>query len=93
MCNVDYTYYPRDPGVRYYPDGSGCPPTPPEVDITNIAILKLYLVDGEEVDGRWLVERGWAAGAEQACWDALCGNDSDRYYHILCADAEYDDYD
>jgi hypothetical protein len=92
VCNVDYTYYPGDPGVRYYPDGSGCPPTPPEVDITAVTVVAIYLVDGEKVKRSWLVERGWAAWADQAGFDALSMDNDDNYYHTLCSDAEYDDY-
>ena len=33
---VSGTYSPGDPGVRYDKDGSGCPPTGPEIEYTSV---------------------------------------------------------
>lgn len=35
---VNYTYYPEEPMVRYYPDGSGYPGAPASVEIEVISI-------------------------------------------------------
>ena len=33
---VDCDYYPEEPMVRYYPDGSGYPGSGPEIHINNV---------------------------------------------------------
>ena len=54
---VEYSFTPGAPGVRYYADGSGEPPTPPSVDIVRfrfkgVDITELIdaLVDGGVLD-------------------------------------------
>jgi len=62
LCyRVTYEYLPADPGVRYYRDGSGCPPTPEEIIIRDAECVSITLCGGVEIDRQWLVSRGWAA--------------------------------
>ncbi len=58
---LHYEYEPYDLGVRYYPDGSGCPPTPASVNIYDIKIVSGWfdVGDGYEVDKQWFIDRGW----------------------------------
>ncbi len=66
---VGYWFTPADPGVRYYPDGSGCPPTGPEIDVIEMDILTLTTCSGKILLGSWLKDRGWYKVALAAVWD------------------------
>jgi len=80
-CDVDYQYTPGDPGVRYYPDGSGCPPTPPEIEILGVSVEGVLNDNWWEwvkpddprypclvypsLDRAWLEDRGWAGVVDE----------------------------
>lgn len=38
---VEFDANPGEPMVRYYPDGSGYPGSPPEVEITKVTVLEV----------------------------------------------------
>jgi hypothetical protein len=58
---VNFEYLPADPGVRYYRDGSGCPPAPAELNVLDAEAVSIVCWDGVKIDRQWLVARGWAA--------------------------------
>lgn len=39
---IEYCYTPGDPGVRYDKDGSGYPPTGPEIDVQSVVVEPEY---------------------------------------------------
>jgi hypothetical protein len=82
-CNVDFAYTPGDPGVRYYPDGSGCPPTPPEIDLHAVFVQAVDFVDRS-----WLVKRGWAAWADNMAFCAVEDKLQSELYDLFCAYVE-----
>lgn len=45
---IDYNFYPGEPMVRYYPDGSGYPGSPDEVEIEAVMVKSaiIYPADG-----------------------------------------------
>ncbi len=88
VCDIRYYYLPGDPGVRYYPDGTGCPPTGPEIYIHKVTVNAIYLLDTTYVDREWLETSGWAAWADNTAWDKIDNNDD--IYYILCENAEAD---
>ena len=45
IIEVEGTYYPEEPMVMYYADGSGYPGSPSEFEIQNIKITKGNLCD------------------------------------------------
>lgn len=45
IIEVEGTYYPEEPMVMYYPDGSGYPGSPSEFEIQDIKITKGNLCD------------------------------------------------
>jgi hypothetical protein len=61
---VEYDYSPGEEMVMYYPDGSGYPGSPPEIEFTDVLIRSIegytrdgetaYHVDGEDLDSGWL---------------------------------------
>jgi len=65
-CIVEYEFTPGDPGVRCYPDGSGCPPTPPEIEIISVEVEVIYPNwIGCTIDKLWLKDRGWDVDASR----------------------------
>ena len=96
-CTVKYRFTPGDPGVRYYPDGSGCPPTPPEIEVLEVKVEAVDLWMWEDVDGvpyldrDWLEDRGWAAMVDEIARrkldDMAFDTDSD-FYRKLVDEAE-----
>ena len=56
--DVCYWFTPADPGVRYYPDGSGCPPTRPEIEVDRIKVFSITTRSGTVLTDKWLKERG-----------------------------------
>lgn len=45
IIEVEGTYYPEEPMIMYYPDGSGYPGSPSDFGIQNIEIIKGNLCD------------------------------------------------
>lgn len=43
--DIEATVYPGEPMVRYYPDGSGYPGSPPEVEITGVYVTAFGSAD------------------------------------------------
>lgn len=104
----EFDYEPYDPGVRYYPDGSGCPPSGDYVDVTDAKVLTIG-----EITREWMEDRGWdvkkldgliydiAADSERgdciydALYDAACNEEPDYYDHDEEPDYEdgYDPHD
>jgi len=41
--------YPGEPMVRYYPDGSGYPGSPPEAEVVRVLVDGVWAFDGHEV--------------------------------------------
>lgn len=76
-AHITFTYSPGRPGTWYKRNGDpGDPPEPDELDIESVK------VDGSEVPE--LSDRQWAI-VEQACYDAVAGDEEDR-------EAEADEY-
>ena len=44
---VSYTYDPPEEMVRYYPDGSGYPGAPEQLELYDIKVTKIYFADHE----------------------------------------------
>lgn len=66
---VEYWYTPADPGVRYYPDGSGCPPTGPDIEVTELVVYSITTRSEQVLTAQWLHDRGWYLMALKAVWD------------------------
>lgn len=51
IATIDYTVYPGEEMVRYYPDGSGNPGSPPEADwnVSNLQSVEAYDSLGDQV--------------------------------------------
>jgi hypothetical protein len=64
-ADVFYHYTPGDPGVRYYPDGSGCPPTAPEIEVYKVEAHEVVTRSGLKLTSAWLDSRGWAPSIER----------------------------
>jgi hypothetical protein len=62
--------YPGEPMVMYYPDGSGYPGSPPEVEVLSLTVLEVW--DGDHCDDALaLAERGKLEEITQVCWDSI----------------------
>lgn len=75
-CSIVYEFTPGDPGVRYYPDGSGCPPIPPEIKVIGVKVKSvdvwIWANNGgvpclvyPRLDRDWLENRGWATMVDE----------------------------
>lgn len=86
-CSIEYRFTPGDPGVRYYPDGSGSPPTPPEVELISVKVEEIYPSWVQyTLDKLWLRDRGWDVWANEIAWqilDDLLQDDTDFYYKLV----------
>lgn len=60
-CDVEYEYNPGSPGVRYHSDGSGTPPTAPEITLVKVAVETIHRFwTDETIDSYWLkAHPGW----------------------------------
>ena len=48
---LDFVFWPGEKMVMYYPDGSGYPGSPPEIEITKVALIKTFVeCDGPELN-------------------------------------------
>ena len=75
-CQVNWQYVPGEDGVRYYPDGSGYPGSPPEFDcIDSVKVIDCVYLSGSSGDGWGYRDRDdlgdCAAVADRWCFDAL----------------------
>lgn len=90
-CDVYYMYTPGDPGVRYYPDGSGCPPTSPKVELIHVNVYAMYGSDEFVINQSWFIERGWDVWINDIAsriFDDLM--DDTNFYHKLIDEIEDD---
>jgi len=106
-CTVYYGFTPSDPGVRYYPDGSGCPPTSPEIEILEVKVESVDLWMWEDDDGvpclgypcldrDWLEDRGWAAMVDEIAFrvlDDMAFDCESDFYRKLVDEVECGLYD
>jgi hypothetical protein len=104
-CDIQYGFTPGDPGVRYYPDGSGCPPTPPEIEILKVTVksVDFWMWVVEEgvpclvypcLDRDWLEDRGWATMVDEIArriLDDMAFDCESALYCKLVDEAEYRD--
>ena len=83
---VYYWYYSPHVGVRYYPDGSGEPPTPADIAINSVKVWGLETFDGLDINREWLKDRGWLSRFEnyvtEYCIELSYLNDN--FYRDLC---------
>lgn len=89
----EFEYEPYDPGVRYYADGSGCPPSGDYVEVTDAKVLTIG-----EITREWLVARGWGVEQLDALFYDIAADSQpgdyiyDALYNEACED-EPDYYD
>ena len=92
-CSIEYRFTPGDPGVRFYPDGSGSPPTPSEVELISVEVDVIYpFWASHTLNKLWLKDRGWDEWANEIAWqilDELLNDDTD-FYRTLVDDAGYE---
>jgi len=107
-CNVRYGFTPADPGVRYYPDGSGCPPTPAEVEVLEVEVETLFYPEWTRpgdplhpclvyptIDRDWFVDRGWDKWIDEIAFrvlDAMAWDDTDFCRKLVDEAENYDPY-
>jgi hypothetical protein len=54
-CDVEYEYSPGSPGVRYHSDGSGTPPTAPEITLVGVTVQTIHRFwCSGTIDSEWL---------------------------------------
>ena len=80
--DLSYDFYPGEPMVRYYSDGSGYPGSPPHIDLTGVHV-RSWTVAGEkrQRDGHWV----WETLDELAL---VFVEDNWEYFADLCMDHE-----
>ena len=85
--DIDYKVWKGEPMVRYYPDGSGYPGSPPELEILGVVVT---YVSGETYDkGRpELSDGGWAGILDRLATEYV--ENSDWIKENLLE--EYDEY-
>jgi hypothetical protein len=92
LVEFEFDYEPYDPGVRYYPDGSGCPPSGDYVDVTNARVLCI----DDEITREWMEVRGWDVEQLDALIYDLAADSQrgdmiyDALYDYACEDCEPD---
>jgi hypothetical protein len=87
---IEYAYTPGEPMVRYYPDGSGYPGSPPEAELLSVYVERWDVGDERRRrNDHWL----WTLLDEMAR-DRI-ERDCDTYYYDRCvedaAERSYDD--
>jgi len=69
--SIEYKYYPGEPMVMYYPDGSGYPGSPAGAELIDVYVIR-WDVDGDErlrdVSWVWEVLDGIARESVEHDW-------------------------
>jgi hypothetical protein len=87
-AEILYFFTPGDPGVPYYPDGCGCPPTPPEVNVYDVKIHQIITQSGIVIAAKWLADNGWMKSAKNILLKKLENLDPDtKLWYNLVANA------
>jgi hypothetical protein len=95
---IDYDYFPGEPEVRYYSDGSGHPGSPTEVEPFNVEITTVELGD-HVLDRAELMkiggDRSWGQYLEGVAFDHIvraCHNHDPLWEDLIsAAEGEGDD--
>lgn len=104
VCDIRYEFTPGDPGVRYYPDGTGCPPISPELEILEVTVESVgfwtWMGPNDPMwpclvypclDRNWLEDRGWASMVDEIArrlLDDMAFDCESAFYHKLIDEAE-----
>jgi len=64
---IEWNLTEGEPMVRYYPDGSGYPGSPPEAEIQNVRVTALYFGDEDLVRNR----PDWFESLDAYVWEHL----------------------
>lgn len=67
---IEFEYSPGEALVRYYPDGSGYPGSPPELNIIHVAVTSLS-GGGWDKNRLELAESGWLGYVDQLAFDEV----------------------
>lgn len=102
LCDIRYEFTHGDPGVRFYPDGSGCPPISPEIEVLEVTVESVdfwtWVVEAGVpclvypcLDRNWLENRGWASMVDEIArrlLDDMAFDCTSAFYHKLVDEAE-----
>lgn len=67
---IEFEYSPGEPMVRYYPDGSGYPGSPPELNVIRVVVTRLSN-DSWDKNRQELEESGWADYLDKLAFDEV----------------------
>ena len=98
---VDFSYSPGEPMVRYYPDGSGYPGSPPEFDCVESFEINEFerAIDGnvcnEDPDNWEYTDFDDVVGPRRDCIEAdvRAALDSGDYDEVIMENADDSDFD